>query len=175
MSTLRHTYCQPEVDGSHEYTEVRRISDSLLAHLNEPEARELLAAANLPGMSSSFVQSSFGRFSGDLGFVSEAKGLFANYPNKALRPDYYLDLGSTGILMEVERGKTTTNNMDLLDVWKTHICEHAHYLFLMVPQALKHNETMSPKKEYASVINRLGSFFMPGNLINVRAIHIFGY
>ena len=25
--------------------------------------------------------------------------------------------------MEVEREKTTINNMDLLDVWKCHICE----------------------------------------------------
>ena len=36
--------------------------------------------------------------------------------------------------MEVERGKTVLNNMDLLDVWKCHICESANYLFLIVPQ-----------------------------------------
>lgn len=175
MPTLRHVYVHPELKGSPEYEAVERISDSLLAHLNEPEARDLLAAANLPGTSSAFVQASFGRFSDGLGFVSEAKGLFAKYPNKSLRPDFYLDLGDTGILMEVERGKTTTNNMDLLDLWKTHLCEHADYLFLMVPQALKHNPTMSPKKEYASVVKRLGSFFMPENFVNVRAVHIFGY
>ena len=32
--------------------------------------------------------------------------------------------------MEVERGKTTTNNMDLLDIYKCHICEEANHLFL---------------------------------------------
>ncbi|WP_229053454.1 hypothetical protein [Aeromicrobium sp. Leaf350] len=175
MPTLRHIYVNPEFEATAEYTQVSRVSDALLAHLNEDDARALLAAANLPGISSAMVQNSFAKFTDGLGFVSEAKGLFSTYENKALRPDFYLDLGSNGILMEVERGKTTTNNMDLLDVWKTHLCLHADYLFLMVPQALKHNDTMSPKKEYASVVKRLSSFFVPGNFINVRALHIFGY
>ena len=69
---------------------------------------------------------------------------------------------SSGILLEVERGKTTTNNMDLLDFWKCHLCRHADYLFLMVPQALRHNPTMTPKKEYNSVVKRLDTFFVPG-------------
>ena len=81
----------------------------------------------------------------------------------------------SGILLEVERGKTTTNNMDLLDFWKCHLCKQADYLFLMVPQALKHNDAMTPKKEYASVVKRLKTFFAPGNATNVRAVHIFGY
>ena len=46
-------------------------------------------------------------------------------------------VGSSGILLEVERGKTTINNMDFLDFWKCHLCEHAHYLFLLVPQELR--------------------------------------
>ena len=80
-----------------------------------------------------------------LGFVSEAKGLFGELPTSALRPDYYLPIGESGILLEVERGKTTINNMDLLDFWKCHLCEHANYLFLMVPQELRQNPTMSPR------------------------------
>ena len=39
---------------------------------------------------------------------------------------------------------------------------HAHSLFLMVPQALHHSPTMTPKKEYAAVVKRMGSFFTPG-------------
>lgn len=175
METLRQVYDRSDVAQFDEARRVREISDALLDHLNSREARELLDQANLPGMSSAMVQGTFARFSDGLGFVSEAKGLFAEYPNKALRPDFYLNLGDTGILMEVERGKTTTNNMDLLDLWKTHLCTQADYLFLMVPQALKHNPTMSPKKEFASVVKRLSSFFMPGNEVNVRALHIFGY
>lgn len=175
MPTLRHIFTQQGIEETTEYTEVLGVSDSLLEHLNQPDARDLLAAANLPGMSSAMVQNSFARFSGDLGFVSEAKGLFATYENKYLRPDFFLALETNGILMEVERGKTTTNNMDLLDLWKTHLCLHADYLFLMVPQALKHNDAMTPKKEYDAVRKRLGSFFLPGNEVNVRALHVFGY
>ena len=65
--------------------------------------------------------------------------------------------------------------MDLLDFWKCHLCKHADYLFLMVPQALKHNDLMTPKREYTSVVKRLETFFIPGNTTNVRAVHIFGY
>ena len=109
------------------------VSDKLLNHLNEPSARRLLAEANAaPGQSSSLVQASFGLFAGELGFVNEARGLFAAYENRAIRPDYHLPLSGTGILMEVERGKTTINNMDFLDFWKCHLCEQANYLFMMV-------------------------------------------
>ncbi len=45
----------------------------------------------------------------------------------------------------------------------------------MVPQALKHNSAMTPKKEYNSVVKRLETFFVVGNETNVRAVHIFGY
>ena len=44
----------------------------------------------------------------------EKKGLFKNY-NSQLRPDYYKKLKKSGIILEVERGKTLKNNMDLLD------------------------------------------------------------
>lgn len=173
--TKRTAFVRPDRQDSEEYRTVCAISDELLAHLHTAWAVALLAEANMPGISSAMVQASFAPFAAELGFTSEAKGLFAEYENKALRPDYFLRLPTNGILMEVERGKTTTNNMDLLDMWKCHLCTHADYLFLMVPQALRHNPTMTPKKEYAAVVKRLGSFFMAGNETNVRAVHIFGY
>ena len=77
--------------------------------------------------------------------------------------------------MEVERGKTTINNMDLLDFWKCHLCDHAHYLFLMVPKELRQNELMSPRREYVTVVKRLSAFFRPGNYTNVRGLFVFGY
>jgi hypothetical protein len=129
MPTLRTAYVQRSFEETPEYHEVCAISDRLMRHLNGSEAQELLAAANTPGQSSALVQASFGVFAGELGFTNEAKGLFAGYENAALRPDYYLGLDGTGILMEVERGKTTINNMDFLDFWKCHLCEHANYLF----------------------------------------------
>ena len=153
---------------------VRDISDLLLTHLNTDSALELMRAANLPRMSSAEVQATFLPYATELGFTSEAKGLFLEYENK-LRPDYFRPVGQSGILLEVERGKTTTNNMDLLDFWKCHLCRYADYLFLMVPQALKHNDSMTPKREYSAVVRRLETFFIPGNTTNVRAVHIFGY
>lgn len=109
-----------------------------------------------------------------LGFQSERTGLFAEGVS-GLRPDYFRTVGESGILLEVERGKTTTNNMDLLDFWKCHICAHAAYLFLMVPQALRHNDEMSPKKEFLVVGRRLKQFFEPGKYTNVKGLCLFGY
>lgn len=117
----------------------------------------------------------FREFAHTLGFVDESRGLFHEYESSALRPDYFLRLKDTGILLEVERGKTTINNMDLLDFWKCHLCTHAHYLFLVVPRALRQNPTMSPRNEFASVAKRLSSFFHPRNRTNVRGLFLFGY
>jgi hypothetical protein len=170
MTFVQHDYAETP-----EYKTVSEVSDRLLDHLNEPEAQGLLAAANAPGQSSALVQASFEVFAAELGFTSEAKGFFGNYDNKAVRPDYFLPLDESGILMEVERGKSTINNMDFLDFWKCHLCEHADYLFLMVPQELRQNLTMSPRREYNTVVKRMGSFFMPRNYTNVRGLHVFGY
>jgi hypothetical protein len=174
VATLRTVYAQAAFADSKEHAAVQGISDQLLAHLNTPGALELMHRANLPGVSSAEVQATFLPFATELGFRSEAKGLFREYENK-LRPDYYRAVEGSGILLEVERGKTTTNNMDLLDFWKCHLCRTADYLFLMVPQALQHNPTMTPKREYNSVVKRLDTFFVKGNETNVRAVHIFGY
>ena len=91
------------------------------------------------------------------------------------RPDYFLPLGETGIILEVERGKTTTNNMDQVDFWKCHICVVASYLFLLVPQGLQHNPEVTPEKAFITVRRRLAQFFDPGNYTNVRALCLFGY
>jgi hypothetical protein len=175
MTVLRTEFVLPVFASTPEYARVKSISDRLLDHLTSPDASAQIAAANMPGSSSALVQATFEPFAAELGFSSEKVGLFADYENRFLRPDYFLPIDGNGILLEVERGKTTTNNMDLLDLWKCHICVHADYLFLLVPQELKHNPTMTSKKEYLSVVKRLGTFFMPGNVTNVRAAHIFGY
>ena len=174
MTTRRTIYAQDALIDRDEHKSVLGISDKLLSHLNTDAALALMRHANMPGVSSSEVQATFLPFALELGFTSEVKGLFLEYENQ-LRPDYFRPLGDSGILLEVERGKTTTNNMDLLDFWKCHLCRHADYLFLMVPQALQHNLGMTPKKEYNSVVKRLRTFFVSGNETNVRAVHIFGY
>ena len=60
----------------------------------------------------------------ELGFENEKKGLFKDYKVAGLRPDYFHP--TAGILLEVERGKTHMNNMDLLDMWNCHICNQAN-------------------------------------------------
>jgi hypothetical protein len=121
------------------------------------------------------VQNVFLQQARGLGFRDESRGLFKGYVSSGLRPDYFMPVGDTGIILEVERGKTTINNMDLLDFWKCHICAHADYLFLMVPVELRQNETMTARREFAAVRNRLSTFFERPNYTNVRGLSLFGY
>jgi hypothetical protein len=132
----RADFVRSDFEASGEWSEVSAIADRLVLHLNEPETSSLIALANPPGQSSAQVQAVLLREATALGFTDERKGLFAAY-DSALRPDYHLSVGGTGVILEVERGKTTINNMDLLDLWKCHICDHADYLFLMVPLELR--------------------------------------
>jgi len=168
-------FVQEPLADSAEYLEVRSIAYTLLQRLNEEATLKLISAANKPGQSSGRIQAAFLDHARSLGFVDESKGLFVSYETSALRPDYFRTLDNTGILLEVERGKTTINNMDLLDFWKCHLCEHAHYLFLMVPIELRQNPSMSPRREYTTVVKRLSSFFMPRNYTNVRGLFVYGY
>jgi len=175
MPTTLKSYAQKTSSHPGELREVTRIADLLLSHLNTPIVRKAIEDANVPGGSSRLIQEAFAAYATELGFRAEMKGLFGNYSTRGLRPDYYLPIGETGILLEVERGKTTMNNMDLLDFWKCHLCEHAHYLFLMVPQELQQNSTRVIRKEFDMVNRRLEAFFRPENATNVRGLFLFGY
>ena len=86
-----------------------------------------------------------------------------------------MEIGCTGVILEVERGKTTTNNMDFLDFWKCHICRTASFLILLVPIELQHNDNDTPKKEFQKVSSRLESFFFSENYTNVWGLVLIGY
>lgn len=174
MPVERTAFVQERYRDTAEYRQVSEIADRLLDHLNSSEVQALIGVANRPGESSRGVQLAFLPFAAELGFRDESKGLFLSYES-AVRPDYYIPLGETGILLEVERGKTVRNNMDFLDFWKCHVCEKAHYLFLLVPRSLQHNPDMRPVNEYAQVCRRLRTFFAPRNYTNVRGLVVFGY
>jgi hypothetical protein len=174
MTVSLKKFVQQQFEYSEEWVEVSMLADRLCNHLNTPESSARIAEANQPGRSSAAVQATFGDFARDLGFENEKIGLFAN-EELALRPDYFRRVGSSGVLLEVERGKTTINNMDLLDFWKCHVCVHAQYLFLLVPVALRQNPTMSPRNEFVSVARRLARFFTPNTYTNVRGLCLFGY
>jgi hypothetical protein len=158
-----------------EFRRARDVADDLLRYLNEPQVIARINSANIPGASSSTIQEVFIEHARNLGFQSECEGLFENCANRALRPDYYLPIGESGILLEVERGKTTINNMDLLDFWKCHLCERANFLFLMVPRELRQNGEMSPRREFNTVSKRMSAFFEPRNYTNVHGLWVFGY
>ena len=66
------------------------------------------------------------------------------------------------------------NNMDLLDLWKCHICPEAQYLFLMVP-LLRPDKDNRMTKIFPRVLKRLAPFFREENYINVYALFLFGY
>jgi hypothetical protein len=174
LTVVLEHFVQAAYRDSAEWAAVYGVAQQLLGALNDPATLERIAAANRPSGSSAAVQEAIRPPVEALGFRSEQRGLFADSIS-GLRPDYFKQLDGTGILLEVERGKTTTNNMDLLDFWKCHICGHADYLFLLVPCALQHNPKMSPKKEHASVARRLGQFFSPGKYTNVRGLCLYGY
>ena len=110
----------------------------------------------------------------ELGLSSEKKGLFSDYATAQLRPDYYLAINETGLIMEVERGKTVANNMDLLDIWKCHICTKADYLLLVIP-VIRQTNSGGKLKIYEHVLNRLSPFFIEANYVNVKACFIIGY
>jgi hypothetical protein len=171
----RVDFVQAPYADTDQYRRVTAIADELRDFLMIEEIAAQIVSANRPGRSSADVQGVFLDHALQLGFRDESRGLFAEYPSSALRPDYFMPLDDTGIILEVERGKTTINNMDLLDFWKCHICAHADYLFLMVPTELRQNETMSARREFASVVKRLRTFFEPQNYTNVRGLTLFGY
>ena len=173
MAVVLSKFVQETYRDTAEWRHVEGIADRLLTTLNVPETIARIDDANRPQTASSRVQAAFQPLAEALGFRSERKGLFSQGIS-GLRPDFYLPLGDAGIILEVERGKTTTNNMDLLDFWKRHVCKVARCLFL-VPQGLQHNPEMTPKKEYETVARRLAQFFEPQNYSNVRGLCLFGY
>ena len=150
--------------------EVMDIANKLKLYLEKKHIFNQLKSLNIKNTGSIQIQNIFIDFAEELGFESEKKGLFKDYKTRALRPDYFKKLNNGGILMEVERGKTITNNMDLLDLWKCHICEEANHLFLIVPLAVSHTSNI-----YNYVCNRIDSFFKEKNYINVDSVIIFGY
>lgn len=93
------------------------------------------------------------------------------------RPDFFFNLGNgRGILAEVERGGTVTNNHDLKDLWKTHIALDAQHLFLVVPNANWNSAGQPREHPYARVVHRLGSFFGDARReVDVVSVHVFGY
>lgn len=172
-----HNFIQKQWNETNEWLHVTNIAHEFINFLNTPEVITQISIANQPSSKSSKVQDVLLTKALELGFVNESKGLFLDYKNNRLRPDYFLKLpNNTGILMEVERGKTNQNNMDFLDFWKCHICKHAHYLFLIVPFELRQNSGQKISgRPFETVIKHFEPLFVQENYTNVRGVFVIGY
>jgi hypothetical protein len=165
---------KPSPTRPYELREVRKLAQELRAFLNRPSTLGDLHTSHVVGKSSAAVQSILLPEAERLGFQSERRGLFASCASNGVRPDYFRVIGQSGILIEVERGKTLDNNMDLLDLWKCHLCPIADYLFLVVPKRRPTKKGAS-RVMFARVCHRLEAFFTVPNLVNVEAVFLFGY
>ncbi len=167
-------FARKDADVHPAFALVRRVADEIAAYMSLPEVVAQLTAAHSLGASSHSIQNILLPKATEMGFASERNGLFSLYKSSRIRPDYYLPVLDTGILMEVERGKILANNMDLLDVWKCHICREADYLFLVLPQFRQMGNGRSEAILERSA-NRISAFFEHGNEVNVQAAFLFPY
>ena len=153
-----------------ELKEIFKISNIIEEYLNQKEVNQRIQNSNVKGTDSQVIQKIIEEIAIPLGFKDEKQGLFKKYKDSGLRPDFYKKIGKNGILMEVERGKTTTNNMDLLDIYKCHICEEANHLFLFVLIEVSHTKNI-----YKSVCKKVENFFYEENYFNIDSAIVFGY
>jgi len=161
---------------STELTRVDEIAELLAAHLEK--RRSEIDRVHVHGAASSEVQIIVSElFQVEIGFgeevvISPTDGLVTR-----ARPDFYYDLGERrGIIAEVERGGTTTNNHDLKDFWKAHISPIAQHLFLIVPMANWNGNGVPRERPFLRVVQRIGAFFGdPRREVDVISAHIFGY
>ena len=170
-----HVLSRIDLNSTSDFREVSKLANSVLEILNKKSVKDAISKAHVFGASSHTIQKAILPEVLELGFSSEKKQLFSEYKVGGLRPDYYKPLSKGGILFEVERGKTIANNMDLLDVWKTHICKEANHLFLLVPN-IRVSKNLNEAKIFPSVKNRLETFFNENiSSIDVDSVHLFGY
>ena len=170
-----HVLSRVDLTSTPDFREVSKLANSVLEILNYKSVKDAIAKAHVFGASSHTIQKAILPQMLELGFTSEKKQLFSDYKVGGLRPDYYKPLSKGGILFEVERGKTIANNMDLLDVWKTHICKEANHLFLLVPN-IRVSKNQNEAKIFPSVKNRIETFFNENiSAIDVDSVHLFGY
>jgi hypothetical protein len=170
-----HAFSRLEMTSTSELREVSELAQRVFENLNAKSVQDEIYKAHVFGASSHSIQKAILPRMLDLGFSSEKKKLFREYKVGGLRPDYYKPLAKGGVLFEVERGKTIANNMDLLDIWKTHICKEANHLFLLVPN-IRVSKNNRESKIFPSVKNRIETFFSKNiSAIDVDSVHLFGY
>lgn len=159
-----------------EVAEVDRLAERLQAHIIATQSE--IGSIHVHGANSKAIQGHFAELLRvELGFREEVvltpqTGLVTH-----ARPDFFFELtAGRGIIAEVERGGTITNNHDLKDLWKAHVAPDAHHLFLIVPRNNWKADGTARERPFQTVSRRLGAFFGdPPREIDVLSVHVFAY
>ena len=178
MGVRHQRFVRSDVDASAsaELARVDELAEQLAAHLDE--SGHGIDIAHVHRAPSKDIQDIVaGLLQDRLGFRQEivltpVEGFVTH-----ARPDFVYTLGpGRGVIAEVERGGTTTNNHDLKDLWKAHIAPDVQHLFLVVPNANWNEAGTAREHPYARVLTRLSSFFGdPRREVDVVSVHVFGY
>lgn len=176
VSYERFVRSQLSAEEVSEMEVVDLLAERLLAYLGQSAAE--IDTVHVHGASSSAVQSLVSRLlTTELGFREERLIPSEIGFSTRARPDFVYSMHpGRGVLAEVERGGTTTNNHDLKDMWKAHISPNAQHLFLIVPHA-NWNAAGHPREHpFQRVVGRIRSFFGdPRREVDVVSAHVFGY
>ena len=155
---------------------VDELANRLVSHIDDTRAE--IAALHVHGALSKTVQDHFATLLHlELGFDEEVVLTPQSGFVTQARPDFFFNLGpGRGVIAEVERGGTTTNNHDLKDLWKAHLSPDSHHLFLIAPWNNWKADGSARERPFQVVSRRIGAFFGdPRREIDVLSAHIFAY
>ena len=155
---------------------VDALAQKLVAHVVATATE--IASLHVHGASSKAIQDHFAILLREgLGFGEEVVLTPQTGLVTQARPDFFFELtDGRGIIAEVERGGTITNNHDLKDLWKAHVAPDAHHLFLIVPHSNWKGDGSPRERPFQTVARRLGAFFGdPRREIDVLSVHVFAY
>lgn len=172
----RHVKATVPPAAAAELAIVDGIAQQLLEHI--AVTRTEIATIHVHGAKSTAIQQHFSSLLRlELGFGEEVVLTPQTGFVTHARPDFFYRLApGRGIIAEVERGGTTTNNHDLKDLWKAHIAPDAHHLFLIVPTNNWKADGSARERPFQVVSRRLGAFFGdPRREIDVLSAHVFAY
>ena len=175
-SYARHVKLSLSDEQREELATVDGIAERLLAHIVDTSAE--IETLHVHGAKSKSIQDHFAKLlRQELGFGEEVvltpqTGLVTH-----ARPDFFYEIADgRGIIAEVERGGTITNNHDLKDLWKAHVAVNAHHLFLIVPTNNWKEDGSPRERPFQTVSRRLDAFFGdPRREIDVLSVHVFAY
>lgn len=163
-----HLFYQKGFEKSQTFSVFEHDAKAICDFINSNKAK--FSEANKLGENSKSIQNILSQLCVNLGYTDDkvVESVFG-------RPDFskLLKPYGEGIIIEIERGKTIDNNMDLLDLWKCHVSKPVNCLILVVPERKPTGKQTRPIAK--SVITRMKQFFEEGNYTNVKGLGIVSY